>query len=182
MKYSEVANRYAVALFDIASENGTADICLNELQALESAVQKDANLGQFISSPLVPASEKEKVINKTLVDKNAPEELSSFVALLAKKGRLGLIGEVVQAFQACDDQQKKITRGVVKSASALNEKQKNEITQTISGITKKQVILDFEEDKSLIGGLVAQVGSLTFDDTLASHLRRMKEDLNRRMN
>ncbi len=182
MRYSEVAHRYAAALFEIASESGSVDKCLNELQALQDAVEKDSSLAHFIASPLVPESEKEKVINKTLVGKNSPQELSSFVSLLAKKGRLGLIGEVVQAFQACDDQQKKITRGVVKSASALNEKQKNEITQTISGITKKQVILDFEEDKSLIGGLVAQVGSLTFDDTLASHLRRMKEDLNRRMN
>jgi F-type H+-transporting ATPase subunit delta len=62
----------------------------------------------------------------------------------------------------------------------LNEDDRRKLEQTIAGVTKKKVILNFTEDKKLMGGLVAQVGGWSFDDSLQSHLTRLTEDLNRR--
>lgn len=181
MRCSEVANRYAMAIFQLAQEGHAVDGFLSALKTIKEAIEADTLLTEFVNSPLIPAIEKEKLFKKTLSDKKVAEEIVNFVALLARKGRLAVLSEVIEAYQACDDREKMITRGAVRSATKLDDKQKSEIATTIAMITKKKVLLTFAEDKSLIGGLVAQVGSLTFDDTLTSHIRRIKEDLNRRV-
>ena len=54
------------------------------------------------------------------------------------------------------------------------------IEETVSAVTKKKVILNFTVDPKLLGGMTAQVGGWTFDDSLETHLTRLSEDLNRR--
>lgn len=182
MRYSEVANRYAIAIYQLAQESQTTAAMLSNLKELELAIKSDKMVGAFVNSPLIPAAEKEKLFKKTLGENGAPETLINFVALLSRKGRLLLLSEIIAAYQACDDTVNKIARGAVRSATNLSASQKGEISQIIAMITKKKVVLSFEEDKSYIGGLVAQVGSMTFDDTLTAHVQKIKEDLNRRIN
>jgi F-type H+-transporting ATPase subunit delta len=50
----------------------------------------------------------------------------------------------------------------------------------VAQVTGKKVILEYKEDASLLGGLIAEVGSLTFDDSLETQLRTMNEELKRR--
>jgi F-type H+-transporting ATPase subunit delta len=180
MRYSELASRYTEAIYDLAKASNQSEAVLSALSALANTLSGEKAIVQFISSPLVAAAEKEKVFHEALEKSGVKGELAAFIMLLVRKDRLQLLQEIVAAYQACDDKEKSITRGTVKSVSALTERQKNEITQTITALTKKQVKLSFEEDKSLIGGLVAQVGSLTFNDSLAAHLDQIKDDLNRR--
>jgi F-type H+-transporting ATPase subunit delta len=63
----------------------------------------------------------------------------------------------------------------------LAQESRTKIEDIVTKVTRKKVILSFVEDAKLIGGTVAQVGGWTFDDSLESHLRRLNEDLNRRM-
>jgi uncharacterized protein YbcI len=56
------------------------------------------------------------------------------------------------------------------------------IKEKLEKLTGKKVVLEYHEDKSLIGGLVAQVGSFSFDDSLETQLRLMREDLKRKAN
>lgn len=181
MRYSELANRYATAIYDLAKASKDSASVLSMLMAFSESLESDKQCKQFVDSPLIAAGEKEKAIKAVLASKNITGEIGHFILLLAKKGRLNLLPEIVSAYQACEDKEKSITRGVVRSTSALSEKQKAEITQTITTLIKKNVILNFVEDKTLIGGLVAQVGSLTFDDSLTAHLDRIKDVLNRRV-
>lgn len=179
MRYSEVAQRYAKALFYLAKENGTANETHEQLKFLSAAIKKDQEILDFLTSPLVTKSEKEKVFTDGL-NGEFSGETKNFLLLLAKKGRVHLIPEIVIAFQTLIDEANSVTRGKVRSATVLSEVELDKIKETVSKITNKKVILTFEEDKSLIGGLVAEVGSFTFDDSLTSHMARLNEELNRR--
>lgn len=182
MRYSELANRYAVAIYSLAQESKSTEVVLTTLKAIATVVNSDEKLVTFVNSPLVSATEKEKLFKAALSEKGISEVIVNFIALLSRRNRLQILPEVVAAYQAYDDNENKVARGTVRSTAGLSDKQKNEITKTVELITKKKVVLSYEEDKSFIGGLVAQVGSLTFDDTLTGHIRRIKEDLNRRIN
>ena len=179
MKYSQVAIRYAKALYMLATENGSESQTYSQLQFLADAMEKDSAIMDFLTSPLIGREKKEKVFTDGLNGKFAPET-KNFLLLLAKKNRVHLVPEIVIAFQALMDEKSGVTRGVVKSPSPLTAEEQKEIENKVSKYTNKQVILTFEEDKSLIGGLVAEVGSYTFDDSLTSHLTRLNEELNRR--
>lgn len=180
MSVSEVATRYAAALHSLVKDNGTEESTLLELRALADLFAKDPAVMEFIHSPLILASKREEALKVAICDKGLSKDVESFVLLLAKKNRIVAFEEILDAYQLQVDIDKGVTRGVVRSVAVLSPEERAEIEKRISDVTGKRVILNYTEDPDLIGGLIAQVGSYTFDDTLTTHLSRMKEDLNRR--
>lgn len=179
MRYSEIAKRYASALFQMGEELKAHQTNFAQIKDLANIFEKDAGLKAFILSPLVPAVEKEKSVAKAIAGAGLTKEVESFILLLASRDRLGLLGEISAAYEARTDLQAGVTRGVVKSGAAISEAERTEMQNAIAQATGKKVELEFVEDKAIIGGVVAKVGSLTFDDSLSSHLRRIEENLNR---
>jgi F-type H+-transporting ATPase subunit delta len=179
MKYSEVALRYARALYDLSVEGNKQAEFHSALTLLTQALKSDTAAWEFIHSPLVRAADKEAAMQKTLAAVTVPKPVADFVLLLAKKNRLMLLEQIVAAFQGQQDLLSNVTRGTVRSSAELDKKQKEDLQKFIDSHTRKKVHLDFVIDASLVGGVTAQVGSLNFDDTLVSHLKRIKEDLNR---
>ena len=108
-----------------------------------------------------------------------PEILKNFMLLLGMKNRLSLFADIVTSYQSIADEAHGVTRGVVRSATVLAPDERKRIEELVGRATKKQVILTYKEDPSLLGGLIAEVGSFTFDDSLSSHLTRINEQLNR---
>lgn len=179
MRYSEVASRYAAAIFDLSAETKQTTEFLQALQAISQVVKSDKTIQAFVHSPLIRSADKEAALKLALSSIKLPKEITEFVLLLAQKDRLMLIDEIVSAYQAREDRLNNVTRGTVRSAVAVSAKQKEEIQKFVDSYTKKKVLLQYVEDKALVGGLSAQVGSLSFDDSVVSHLKRMKEDLTR---
>lgn len=177
---SEVSKRYAKALFEIVSPKGEADKTLQGLVALNEAIQTNTETAQFISSPVVPSENKRAALKAATA--SVGDDLKGFVSLLSEKKRLGLISEIVISFRDIADRAAGKTRGSVKSAVSLSDEERKQVEIKIKKATNKEVILSYEEDKALLGGLVAQVGGWTFNDTLESHLTRISEDLHRRTN
>ena len=58
--------------------------------------------------------------------------------------------------------------------------EREQIQEKISKATNKKVILTYVEDPTVIGGLIAEAGGYRFDDTLTTHLIKLKDELNRR--
>ena len=115
----------------------------------------------------------EKILSSTkLLD-----EVADFMRLLAQKDRLAILDQIVAAFESISDDSNNVIRGTIRSAAPLKEEDQEKIEKAIANVTKKQLILDYEEDKNLIGGVVANVGSYAFDGTVKTHLRKLKENL-----
>lgn len=176
---SEVSKRYAKALFEVAQENKSGDKVVSELKALKSVLSSDDFISGFVESPIVTPDHKISALKSALSGKVSADVIN-LLQLLAEKNRLNLFSEIIEAYEGIADSATGITRGTVRSASPLNADEKQRIEDTVKKVTKKQVILNFVEDKTLLGGMVAQVGGWTFDDSLDSHLTSLSEDLNRR--
>jgi F-type H+-transporting ATPase subunit delta len=176
---NEVANRYAAALFSMSSDSQSNKEILSALHQIADCLTQDDAIAHFIQSPLIRAEDKEQALKRAFKDQNIDTNLLNFILLLAKKDRLSILKQIVAAYETKTDESNHLKRGTIRSAGALDEKQKAEIQKIIENFTKTKVILTYQEDSSLVGGLIAQVGSLTIDDSLFSHLNRIKEDLNR---
>ena len=175
----EISLRYAKALYKISSEANQEDLILLELRSLESLF-KEAEVQEFFKSSLVKNTEKEEVLRVSLKDKGVSENIYNFIMTLVRKRRMALFSEVALAFQDQIDEVNGVNRGFVKSFKPLSSEERTRIQEVVSKATQKKVILTYSEDASLIGSLVAKVGSYTFNDTLSSHLERLKDNLNRR--
>lgn len=177
MRVQEAAQRYAKALFVISTENKSVEATLHELRELNSAIQKDQDLKSFFSIPTIKSIEQKKVFENAFAQKKLRDEIRGLIFLLVEKRRMSLLPQISSAFQAVVDASKGVDRGVVRSASTLFPEDRARIETIISRYTRKKAVLEYQEDRALLGGLVAQVGSYTLDDSLETQLRLMKEAL-----
>lgn len=181
MAFSEVSKRYAKALYELSKSKQKNDAVLLEIRSLAQILRADRVVADFVSSPLVSPENKMNVV-KSAFSNQTSDDVTNLLLLLAQKNRLEIFADLVSAYEAISDEDHGVTRGTVRSASTLSAEARLSIETKVAQATGKKVILSFVEDKSLLGGLVAQVGGWTFDDSLNSHLTRISEDLNRRAN
>lgn len=176
---SILASRYARALYGLAKEAGAQDEVFAQMRVVEDAFDLESEITEFVHSPVIRPVDKEKAIGSLMAKIKMHDVLKNFLLVLARKNRLPILSEVIQAYQTIADEAHGVTRGVVRSATALAPAERQRIEELVGKATKKQVILTYKEDPSLVGGLVAEVGSYTFDDSLQSHLMRINEQLTR---
>lgn len=175
---SEAAKKYAGSLFDVTGTSEKRNSILNEMRELRSVfAQKE--LVQFLNSPLLSEDQRLEVVDQTFATSKLQPELLNLIKVVVEKQRAALFEEILFSFQEMIDEENGVVRGLVRSASTLGPDQRESIEKKVNEATGRKVILEYGEDAELIGGLVAEVGSLTFDDTLKTQLRLMKENLNR---
>lgn len=175
-RVSEVAKRYAASLYESVPAD-KADQTLQEMRVVAEALNAKPELKDFFFSPLTMGQDKTKAF--AALGGKLSEPVIRLLDVMTAKGRLPFIEEVALGFEALIDEKHGVTRGTVRSAAVLDPEQRKSLEETVRKVTGKQVILKFEVDPSLIGGLVAQVGGWTFDDSLMTHLTSMKEGLSR---
>ena len=131
---------------------------------------------------MIRPAQKIAALEKLTAALNIPDSLKNFILLLAKKNRMAIFNEILVAYQNITDEAHGVTRGTVRSATVLAPDERKRVETLVGRATNKQVIMNYKEDASLLGGLVAEVGSYTFDDSLTAHLKRMNEQLTRETN
>jgi F-type H+-transporting ATPase subunit delta len=178
---NEVSERYARALYEVAAAEKRLDQYLHDLRTIAEVFEKNTEIRDFFSSPTVTVETKAAILQKTFGhgDGKDGDAVRNLLLVLNEKQRMPFIPEIAYAFEHLMDDARGISRGTVRSASALASEQRKQLEETVKKVTGRQVILKFEMDPALVGGLIAQVGGWTFDDTLSSHLVALKENLNR---
>ena len=160
-----LAQKYAKALFDLASAEGAQEKILLQLFELKKATE---------TAQLV---DKEQV--ETLISKFAFHPLvANTLKLMADNKRLSLVSELHDQYQTLVDEAMNVVRGIVTSANVLNNEQRKEIETRVNSITNKRAILTFKEEPQMLGGFVVHAGAFKIDGSLKNQLTKMKISLN----
>lgn len=182
MRVSEVSKRYAKALLAVTKQKGVHAKALAELQVVAQALTSDAAIKAYFANPTISAEKKAQALKAAFTGKGVSDEVINTLVLLAEKNRSEIVDQVALAFQELLDVEEGVTRGVVRSAQPLSADSQKTLETKISGVLKKKIVLTFEQDPKLLGGVVAHVGGWTFDDSIDTHLKKLNEELNRRAN
>ena len=180
MSISEASRRYAKAMMALAKQKGQHERVHAELDAVAKMFKNDATIPAYFTNPLITSEQKKAVVKSAFADKGLLEEVFNLIQLLVEKNRFGAFEDIVAAYDEQMDQEGGVTRGTVKSAKPLSDDAKKDLESRINKILNKKIILTYKEDSTLLGGVVAQVGGWTFDDSIETHLTKLNEDLNRR--
>jgi F-type H+-transporting ATPase subunit delta len=108
-----------------------------------------------------------------LAQAGLPPLVGDFIRLLHLKGRLGLLGEISQAYQKLLDEKNGLARGVLTVAAPLDDRQLAAIKAALGTFVGREVELTVKEDPALIGGVVARIGDLTVDGSLRTRFDRL---------
>ena len=182
MKVSEVSKRYAKALLAAAKEKGNQVLVNGELEIVVKSIQADSTVKSFFENPTISTEQKVNALKKALETQKVSQELTNALVLLADKSRLNILPELAVAYRDLLDLENGVTRGVVKSATPLSDEAKAQLEQKITKVLNKKLVLSYEQDPKVLGGVIASVGGWTFDDTVNTHLKKLNEELNRRAN
>ena len=103
--------------------------------------------------------------------------IMALLGILGTGSRGGYIESVAREYRAMLDQKVGRVRAKVTSAVPLDEAALGKIRSQLTQLTQKQVSLESVVDPKILGGVVAQVGSLTFDGSLQTQLEGLKRQL-----
>ena len=168
--------RYAQAVFELARERGEIDSWSSDLAKIAS-LGEDVALIAWLESPKFSFDDKARLLAERLGDIN-PMALN-LAYLLVARGRLAMAGDIADEYQRLLDSYRGIERAEVTTAVPLDEGDKQRLSEQLSRLIGKEVVLETEVDAELIGGMVARVGGKLLDGSTRSRLLALKRELQR---
>jgi F-type H+-transporting ATPase subunit delta len=172
------ASRYARALADVLFENHEdPKTAQRQLADFGAAWHQSRELRDFYLDPSFPLEQKVGLLDKLNAKLQMSPHIRNFLAVLIRNDRLAGFDDVVQEFRREINQRLGISEAKVTSARRLDQAERRELEQQIAALTGGQVEAQFDEDSSLIGGAVVQVGSTVYDGSVRGRLDRLREVL-----
>ena len=177
MIMGSVARRYAKALFSLAVETGRVEPWNESLQSLKEAVEGSPDLRDVLSNPVYSREQRRAIVEQLAAALRLESEPANLLFLLGDRNRLAYLGAIVDTFRALADEHLGRVRAKVTSAVPLDASAAQAIADRLSQATKATVLLDREVDPALLGGVVAQVGSLVYDGSVRTQLEDLRRQL-----
>jgi F-type H+-transporting ATPase subunit delta len=180
---SAISSRYAKALADAVLAPGSRtdpDKVLGELRAFKEIVDSSPELRNVLLSPAVPTARKRAVISRFASSLSLSTLVRNFLFVVIDRRRGDLLGEMAEAFEAALDERTGVVRTEVHSAVPLDQGQQAALGQQLSKLANRQVRCEFFVDPSLIGGVVARMGSTVYDGSVRTQLETLRERLTAR--
>jgi F-type H+-transporting ATPase subunit delta len=169
-----VARRYARALHGLASEARRAEAVADELAAFDQLLSTERELREALLRPWVKATTKRGIVLEVAARLHLSPLARSFLALVAQRRRLDLLGAILAAYRASVDEAAGRVRARVRSAAALSDVERAALRERLGRRLGKTVLLDTEVDPALLGGFVAEVGSRVLDMSVAGQLAALR--------
>jgi len=151
-----IDGRYASALYSAASKQNKLDVVDNDLKTLLQVTQKDIKFKEFLINPLIKASEKKEIINRSLSSKLKLSDLTlNLIGVMAENGRIKYLPSVAKAFNRV----MAISRGemecTVTTAQAVDDSTRRSIEESLNGFVKgKKLSMTLKVDPNILGGMI----------------------------
>jgi F-type H+-transporting ATPase subunit delta len=177
---SAVAKSYAKAIFELAGERNQAEAIEAELGQVARLTHEDRELAAVLSRPWITPTVKRKIAE----DIGQRLELSKLgrdvLSLVAAHGRADHLGAIATAYRGMLDAAQGRVRARVRTPVALTESERSALSARLSrALDGRQVVMDEVTDGTLLGGFVAEIGSLIVDGSLDGQLARLRQRLAR---
>ena len=179
------AKSYAKALFDLARERNQADQIQTEIDRIAQVMAADAELTDVLGRPWVTTAVKQQIA-KSVGERLELSKLGAdFLTLVATHGRADHLVAIAHVYRGLLDAAHGRVRARVRTAVPLTAADRTALGQRLgralasnAGSAKPlEVVIEEISDKQLLGGFVAEIGSLVVDGSLDGQLARMRERL-----
>jgi len=171
-----VARRYARAL--LAAAGDQADTALGQLDAIVTFLESNAPFYEALVSPALTRAQRQALTEGLIsASPGLVPPLANLLKLLTDRNRASVLPSLLRLYRLAVDAKVGRVRGTVTSAVPLSTTQLDALRTQLETLSKQQVLLNAQVDKSLLGGVVAQVGSRMYDGSLRSQLNTLAQQL-----
>jgi F-type H+-transporting ATPase subunit delta len=178
MPENSVAQRYAVAMIEVADELGIIEQVGGDLNDFADLVEAhDGLLKSSFSNPGFTVDERRAVLDALIPRLEVHAMTANFLRLVNDKSRLSLAEDIAEAYGGLADQKAGRVKVLVETAEPLTPQVHAEVQAALAKSTGKQVTLRTKVVPSLIAGLVVRVDGKVYDSSLRTRLDNLKQAL-----
>ncbi|MDF1765963.1 MAG: F0F1 ATP synthase subunit delta [Gammaproteobacteria bacterium] len=171
-----LARPYAKAVFQVAVQSNDLAGWSQMLRQI-ALVCKDARVATLLSAPLITAEQQAQRLIDLFDDALTPAA-QNVVKVLAYHGRLTLVGEIVELFEALRAQQEMSVDATVTTAFEVNSATVDALAAALTKNLNREVKLVAKVDPSLIGGAIVRAGDTVIDSSVRGKLKKLAESIN----
>lgn len=172
-----LARPYANAVFALARENQALDLWARRLALLAAAAEEE-RMRTLLQSPDVAAEGKAFRLADVCGDE-IDERGRNFLLVLARNGRLPLLGEISRRFEELKAAEERNLDVEVLSTYPLSEAEAERLKGALQAKFGKEVRLASRVDASLLGGAVVRAGDTVIDGSVRGRLDKLAESIAR---
>jgi F-type H+-transporting ATPase subunit delta len=177
---ASVVGAYARAFADVAmTPKNQLDPAraLAELHSIDALLHESDQLRRVLENPSIPGDRKRAVLDAITARLGTTRQVRNFLAVLTDHRRLSLFGEILQHLEQELNDRQGFAEAQVSTARILSDQEKQMLESEITRLTGKKVRAKYEQDASLMGGAVVQVGSTIYDGSVKGQLEKIRERL-----
>ncbi|MGQ7869039.1 ATP synthase F1 subunit delta [Sunxiuqinia sp. sy24] len=174
MDQSKVTVRYAKALFSLAKEKNLLEEIKADASLIEQLTKESADFVLLLESPVIKTSQKISLLKTIFVGK-VSELTINFLILIAENRREIFIAGMCRHFLTLYRHDQGVKSAVITTAIALQKDLITQINKQLESQFNTRVELSERVDSDLIGGFVLRVDDRQIDASLATQLRKVKE-------
>jgi F-type H+-transporting ATPase subunit delta len=171
------AARYARALLDVAVKESDPVQAEQDLARFVDLATGHPELHNALTHPSLPAARKTALMQELLARLNLLPPVAKLLRLLAERDRLVLLPDLLAVYRERLMEHQQIIRAEVTTAAPLAADRVAALEQRLADVTGRKIAMTTKVDPSIIGGLVARVGSTVYDGSVAAQLEKMKHAL-----
>jgi F-type H+-transporting ATPase subunit delta len=179
-----IARPYARAVFAVAQENDALDELSGSLR-IAKEILADGEVVRFLGSPALNDDERLDFLKSLFAEAAGKDSVfagtsghgENFLKLLLEYGRVSVLPEISDRFDALKAEVENTVDVTVTSATALSDAQLKDIETALKSRLGRDVNLSTEIDEHLIGGAVIRAGDVVIDGSVRSRLEGLANAL-----
>jgi len=172
-----VSKVYGDALFSLALEENKVDEIWEETKVLRQVISDNPDFIPVLCNPNMAGDKRNEILEEVFQGKIS-EASMGFLKVLVKKGRLEEIVSVLDYFDDCTKEYKKIGVVYVSTPKELSKDQKNKVEERILEVSNYETLeTHYSLEPDLLGGMVIRIGDRVLDNSIRSKMDLMTRKL-----
>jgi len=171
---SSLARRYAGALFEVADQKGVVDQVASDLAEIDAALG-DPRVQAVVRRPDLSSHTVAELIGKLSEGRN--ELVVNLLKALKSRRRHPVLLDLRASYDELVRRSRGEILGTAESARPIDDAQKEALEELADRLSGRKVILRFEHDPELIGGVRLRLGNTLYDGSVAAALEELQQKL-----
>lgn len=168
-----LARPYAKAAFEYADASNSLDVWSSALQSLAVVVANE-KVAAALSNPLATTEQHAQTVID-LMGEDLDSKTQNFVRNIAANKRLPLLGEISELFDLMKANREQVLDVKIASAFDMSDEQQAKLADALGKNLKRNVSLEVETDKDLIGGALIHAGDTLIDGSVKGRLAKLTD-------
>ena len=171
---TQIGSVYGEALYELACSEGLDKAILDELKVLDESFHQEPGFVKLLCSHSVSKQERCQVLDDSFRGK-VNQYLLNFLKILTEKGYMHHFTHCCEAYTRHYNEDHNILSVCAVTAVPLTDKQAQALTQKLTRMTGKTILLENRVDATCLGGVRLDYDGRRLDDTICHRMESIRE-------